>query len=92
MKFLIIDKNGTLYPDNAAIIVTQININEYRELSHFFFDAIVLYDVVLENGETKTLQLSAGRTELSVDVLFDKRYLVFQQKNESKSFVDLFYD
>lgn len=59
-----------------------MDISEFRPLSCFSFDAIILYDVVTESGATKALQLYAGRKELNADALFDKRYSIFQDGDD----------
>lgn len=65
-----------MFPDTAAIITIQTNLIHFNDPSTYLFDPIILYNVVLETGESKELQLYGERILLDTDILYDTRYAV----------------
>lgn len=76
-------KEYTLLPDNAAIVVAELNLDDIlsRE-STCMLNIFLLYDVCTSSGSTREHQLSLETITIDTDVLHDKRFAVQFEAND----------
>lgn len=77
-----------LHAGNAAVILVKTNLFDFEMNSNNEFNIFVRYNIYLENGSYKELQLHAGNIVIDTDILQDERYLIsFDTANGKFTFI-----
>lgn len=88
-KFIVINvfysQKYVLYPDKAAIIIINMDLNDFEVISNGCdFDIVLNYNVFLESGLWKEFQTHVATVKIDSDIFHDKRYFVNFDSNTSK--------
>lgn len=72
-----------MLPDNAAIVVAELNLDDIlSRASTCTLNIVLLYDVCTSSGSTKEHQLPLETMTIDTDILHDKRFVVQFEAND----------
>ncbi|XP_055321469.1 uncharacterized protein LOC129577824 [Sitodiplosis mosellana] len=70
-------KQYTVYPDKAAIIIIKMELNDFEVTSNGCdYDIFLMYKVFLESGLWKEFQTHIANVKIDSDIFHDKRFFV----------------